>query len=193
MKKFILGAAFLAGLAACNKNGAEPTIDFGPAGGITARDAQARLSGQVDPTDWTSDAKWNATEIGLFSDLPFELNASTQSATFGFVAYPNAASKDLLLNCHKPDSVAIKMVVVDKRYSVIRSTTIPSNTQGVSVNYALNEIDFPKNQLYRIYYVLHHRHGFYSKGHGDFKVVEYQRPPGTAGRSLLFYLAYKIL
>jgi hypothetical protein len=165
----------LLGLLGCKDADTAPTIDFGPNGGITERDNYAYIVGETDPTDWTQDATWNSTELGLFSFLSVPLNgpgSSPSPTTTRFYAYPNPASREVVLNCSKPDSVTIQTVVVDRQYRILRKAGIPSLTASGAISYVLNEKDFPKNQLYRIYYVLYSKNRLYSKGHGDFKVVE---------------------
>ncbi|MFC7667452.1 hypothetical protein ACFQT0_08660 [Hymenobacter humi] len=79
-------------LLACSKSDSSPTINFGEGEGITYRSGNNMPAGPGDPTDWTSDATWNAQERALFPEINFDLNGTQQTALIGpGYAFPNPA------------------------------------------------------------------------------------------------------
>ncbi|SET80394.1 hypothetical protein [Hymenobacter actinosclerus] len=162
-------------LTACHKKDATPTIDFGPNGGITARDNTGYLQGSADPTDWTLDETWNQQEQDLFKDLGFNLNTPAVSGAAQasrILAWPNpVGAGQVSVNFESNSPVALSFVVVDARYQVV----LPLQTSPNLSPYHQYSLDvsgngFRQGKLYRLYYVLYDGKILHYKGHGDIKI-----------------------
>ena len=169
-------ALLLAGicLVSCTKKDATPTIDFGPNGGITRRNATSHIQGDPDPTDWTVDGNWNQQEQDLFKNLGLILNATPAPASTPIVfAWPNPveAGKFVFRLETLKTEVMLSYVMVNAKYQVViplQTTSTASRFWGFSFDVSSN--DFKKGQLYRLYYVMHDGKALFNKGHGDIKI-----------------------
>lgn len=184
MAKKLLLLLALAGLAtACHKDNEEPTIDFGPNNGFTMRTGSNLPAGQTDPTDWTHDATWNATEQGFFAGLGVALGGSPAqvgtwySSVYGnpvrggvgaaFTVLPTTGSQSSPV----PTTVRAQLVLVDARYKVLDTFDVPAG-KGTTVALAFPAAKYPAGNLYRMYYVVYEptQKTVYYRGHGDVKV-----------------------
>ena len=168
--KFLAPLFFVLALSACKKK--DPTIDFGPNGGISMRDHNNYPQSTPDPTDWTLDGAWNAQERGLFQDLGTDLNAAAQGTASNISAYPNPVGDgQTTFHFDAPTAVTCSFVVVDSKYQVV----VPLQTTATasrSFSFALDVSGstFQQGKLYRLYYVLRNGSSLYYKGHGDIKI-----------------------
>ncbi|MCC3154888.1 hypothetical protein Q3A66_10950 [Hymenobacter sp. BT770] len=162
--------------SSCSKKETEPTIDFGADEGITYRDASNMPNGPQDPTDWTSDATWNAQERALFPEINFDLNGPQQPALVGArQAFPNPAlagqANWTLQTQRGPGGGAatytLRVVFVNRKYQVLQRLE-PVNlilSQSYMFDYA--KMGAPAKEVFRIYYVVNNADGLVYKGHGD--------------------------
>jgi hypothetical protein len=184
MTKKLLVLLTLTSLAtACRKDKEQPTIDFGPKDGYSPRYGNNLPAGQDDPTDWTHDATWNATEQDLFSTLGVALGGSpTQVGTWYSSAYPNPVVAGGTGNftvlpttgsqsTTVPTTVRAQLVVVDTRYKVLNTFDVPAG-KGTTVALSFPTAKYPASNLYRVYYVVYEptQKTVYYRGHGDVKI-----------------------
>jgi hypothetical protein len=183
MSKKLLLLLALAGLAtACHKDNDEPTIDFGPNGGFTVRTASNIPNGQTDPTDWTSDPSWNATEQALFAKLNLPLTAPQLPAgTWETTAYANPSTRDNGCNISiwpKPNSTSlptgtprVSLVLVNASYQVELTTDQALTANSLTLALRLDPVKYSPPTLYRLYYVIYEPgKQVYYRGHGDVKL-----------------------
>ncbi|TGE19850.1 hypothetical protein [Hymenobacter elongatus] len=173
MRKTVLLLTLLLPLAfGCQKdNEAEPsTIDFGPGEGVTYRNANNVPMAYTDPSDWTADAQWNSREKALFS-LPVVVNLDgpQTGVTTDMSFYPNPISPDGV-GIFRPNLAiegTLRLIWVDKNYKVM-STNEQTLAKGTELAFQFPQTTFPKEQKYRLYYVLYKADGtLIYKGHGD--------------------------
>lgn len=182
MFKNLLALLLLAGLAtACHKDDQGPTIDFGPNGGFTVRTASNLPTGQLDPTDWTSDANWNATERALFAKLNLPLTAPQMAAgTWETTVYPNPSNRDngcTFSITPSPNSTTLptgntrmRMVIVNANYKIELEFDHELQANGLTVMPRLDPVKYSPPTLYRLYYVIYEPgKQVYYRGHGDLK------------------------
>ena len=177
---YVLVASTLA-LTACHKADDSPSIDFGANDGISNRDASGMKNGSQDPTDWTSDATWNAQERALFSELTngflsIDLEGVQQPSLFDYTyVYPNPATKARWQFQTKsvPGSLTVsyfvKAVLVDKHYQVISRLGPNSFPSGYAAELDYAQLGMHSGELYRLYYVCYNSNGLLYKGHGDIR------------------------
>ena len=172
MKKYLALLSTAALLSNCKSEDTIPQIDFGPNGGITARDNFNRPQGANDPTDWTLDATWNKQEQDLFKDLGVELNGPVTGTLSRISAYPNPVEAgQTVLQLESPTAVTCSFVVVNASYQeVLPLFTSPAADQSWAVSLDVSGTNFQQGNLYRIYYVLRKGTAVYYKGHGDIKI-----------------------
>ncbi len=164
-------------LAACHKKDAMPTIDFGPNGGITQRDASGKLFGTIDTTDWTADTKtWNKQEKALFN-LPVDVNAPysirTRPGEFGpNPCRVNSTAGFSLYNI--PFGATWELAFVDKNYKIVdRQKYGPFQVTDVRFPFEFPADKFTAGTTYRVYYVVYSTSSpassptLFLKGHGD--------------------------
>ncbi len=182
MSKKLLLLLALAGLAtACHKDNQEPTIDFGPNGGFTARDGANLRTGQIDPTDWTSDPSWNATERSLFAKLNLPLDAPQLAAgTWETTVYPNPSNRDVGCTFSitpNPSSTTlptgntrVSMVIVNATYKVELAFDHELQANSLMLMPRLDPVKYSPPTFYRLYYVIYEPgKQVYYRGHGDLK------------------------
>jgi len=156
----------------CEKDYTGPDIDFGPGEGITYRDAQGRVSGPQDPSDWTTDATWNEQELAYFNFPNFSINGPQQVAAIGTVgAYPNPAPAGKLtlrlrLSPAAPCPCQVYASLRSKRYTEA-DVFAATMAAGDSVQFAPKAYNFDQN--YRLYYLVTNATGLLYKGHGDLR------------------------
>ncbi|SHK32404.1 hypothetical protein [Hymenobacter psychrotolerans] len=167
--KFLTPIVFALALAACKKK--DPTIDFGPNGGISMRDASNYPKSTPDPTDWTLDGSWNAQERGLFQDLGLDLNAPATGTVSNLSAYPNpVGAGQTIFHFDAPTAVTCSFVVVDEKYQVVRPLQTATPNRSVRFSLDVSSNSFRQGKLYRLYYVFQEGNSLYYKGHGDIKI-----------------------
>lgn len=181
MKRLLLYSTLML-TTACAKKDTEPTIDFGPNGGFTMRDASNYPSSQKDPTDWTSDASWNDAEQHLFSNLNLSLTGQQLSAnTWEMSSYPNACSlaggcafiiRRGSNNAAVPSgTIRVNFVIVDAHYKPLSSSFDYDYSTFNGAALKFDPSKFAANNLYRLYYVIYSfNQQVYYRGHGDIKV-----------------------
>ncbi|MCB2407132.1 hypothetical protein [Hymenobacter lucidus] len=174
MKKSILALALLLPLAfGCKKdNDTEASIDFGAGEGVSYRDFSNRPMAFTDPTDWTSDGQWKDREKALFTfDVPVNLDGAQLGGVTNMSVYPNpiAPGSDGIFHFNSAHAGRAKLIWVDKNYHVLNSNDFAFTAGGsLQVKYEFQEATFPKEQKYRLYYVLYKADGtLIYKGHGD--------------------------
>jgi len=151
--------------------------------GITERDMEGVISGNIDKSDWKMDDIWNAREEQLFDTIPVKyangkaiaentirsgMNIIEESSCF---AYPIPAKSILMLRAQS-EGITFRFVVVDNSFHIFHSKNL--KIYG-TINLALNVSDrkvYKVNGIYRIYYKIEHDNGNVEKGHGDFKIIE---------------------
>ena len=182
MSKRLLILLALAGLAtACHKDDEEPTIDFGPNNGFTMRLGNNMLGAQIDPTDWTSDPNWNATEQALFAKLNLPLTAPQLPAgTWETTAYANPSTRDdgcSFMVTPNPRSTVlptgttrVNLVLVNANYQVELTSDQEIKASGLLLSMRLDPVKYSPPTLYRLYYVIYEPgKQVYYRGHGDVK------------------------
>ncbi|UYZ58953.1 hypothetical protein [Hymenobacter latericus] len=171
-------------LGACEK------IDFGDDDGITRTDAQGRTTGPTNGSEWTTDLVWSKQERELFKDLPFAIDGPNSQllSNARFLFYPNPAPRfanfaaDFQpLGRSRP---RIRYVLVDKRYRVMQTGTLRSESSVAGATNMLLDfalvLDGPKlekGKTYRLYYVMYNELdtgalGYLCKGHGDVQLAK---------------------
>jgi hypothetical protein len=182
-KKLLVLLSLTSLATACRKDDEEPTIDFGLNNGYSPRYGNNLPAGQDDPTDWTHDATWNATEQGFFSTLGVALGGSpAQIGTWYSSVYPNPVAAGgtgyftVLPTSGSqsptvPTTVRAQLVVVDAKYKVLDTFDAPAG-KAVTVVLAFPAAKYPADNLYRVYYVVYEptQKTVYYRGHGDVKV-----------------------
>ncbi|OWP64798.1 hypothetical protein CDA63_00085 [Hymenobacter amundsenii] len=179
-----LPALLLAGicLAACTKRDAAPTIDFGPNGGITQRDASGKLFGTIDTTDWTADTKnWNKQERALFT-LPLDVNAPYILRTIPGEFGPNPSRLNSTSGFSLygiPFNAMWELAFVDKNYKVVdRQKYGPFKVADVRFPFEFPADKFASGTTYRVYYVVYSTNSpassptLFLKGHGDISLIQ---------------------
>lgn len=176
MKRFLpfaaIGSLLLLAFQ-CEREYTGPDIDFGPGTGITARDAQGRLTAQPDASDWTSDATWNAQELSYFSFPTFAINGPQQpAAVLSTSAYPNPGPAGQLrwrlkLSPAAPCPCQVYASVRSKRYTEADIYLADNLAAADSVVFAPKAYNFDQN--YRLYYIVSNAAGLLYKGHGDLR------------------------
>ena len=156
----------------CEKAYTGPDIDFGPGEGITYRDAQGRPSGPQDPSDWTTDATWNAQELTYFNFPTFPINGAQQVGSVTAVgAYPNPGPAGKLtwrlrLSPAAPCPCQVYASLRSRRYTEV-DTFLATVAAGDSVAFSPKAYNFDQN--YRLYYVVSNANSLLYKGHGDLR------------------------
>lgn len=179
---YLLLFTALATLAACNKNDDSPAIDFGPNGGITERDANGKLAGTIDTTDWTADTRsWNKQERALFT-LSLDVNAPYTLRTIPGEFRPNPCRVNTTAGFSLygiPFNAMWELVFVDKNYKVIdRQKYGPFSVSDVRFPFEFPADRFTAGSTYRVYYVVYSTSSpasiptLFLKGHGDIRMVE---------------------
>ncbi|MBD2714491.1 hypothetical protein KBK19_05550 [Microvirga sp. STR05] len=167
--KFLAPLFFVLALSACKKK--DPTIDFGPNGGIAMRDHNNYPMSTPDPTDWTLDGAWNTQERGLFQDLGLDLNATATGTVSNLSTYPNPVEAGrAIFHFTTPIAVTCSFVVVDEKYQVVRPLQTSTASSGLSFSLDVSDSAFQQGKLYRLYYVFRNGSSLYYKGHGDVKI-----------------------
>lgn len=172
-------------LGACNKEATPaPAIDFGANEGYTGWDATRQLTSPTDLTDWTTDATWNSSELGLFDMYHLSFTQpQLPSNVWKLTAHPNPVvlgSRNQLTaqlgtpNLEIPASnLRIAYALVDARYTKLEWGMADSVKKqfGASISYHPSKCS--GNHLYRMYYVIFNTNDgtVYYKGHGDIKVT----------------------
>jgi hypothetical protein len=151
--------------------------------GITERDTEGLISGNIDKSDWKMDDIWNEREEQLFDTTTFKysnskaiaentnrsiMNMMEESRCF---AYPNPAKSVLILRAQS-EGITFRFVMVDNSFHIIYSGNQKIFT---SLSYSLNVSDrklFRVNNIYRVYYKIEYDNGNVEKGHGDVKIIE---------------------
>lgn len=141
--------------------------------GITERDIEGVLNGNVDDTDWRFDDVWNAKEESLFNEDNFITENSSQAESDNppanvykqCVAYPNPATSAFNLRIDT-GADTVRFVIVDKNYGIIHAKKI---SEGIMVWMfdVSSQSEFSSNSVYRVYYKLDYLDGTVEKGHGD--------------------------
>ena len=164
MRKPFLLLALLA-LASCKKD-----IDFGYQEGITYRDGSNLPAGPSDPTDWTSDATWNKPEQALFADLKLNLNGPQLAGIQSNSAYPNPVTTRFNWGLSGSlTNYSLRAALVDEQYKVRQRLAVDNKSQSTLLELDLAGLSLPKNQTYRLYYVVYTSGGLVYKGHGDLR------------------------
>ncbi len=166
-------------LIACKKE-VPSTLDFGPNGGITERNATGQLTGTVDASDWTHDDNWTNQEQALFGPL---FNAFPQGGTFGtstnwgvhddhhISLYSNPLVNQATFAYTLPKAGVRSVVVVDKNFTVVmpqRSASVPTGPQQITLDFI--QANLTTGETYRLYYVMHDSTDVLFRGHGDFRI-----------------------
>ncbi|TGE21968.1 hypothetical protein E5K00_17070 [Hymenobacter aquaticus] len=177
IRKTFLLLAFSVPLAfGCKKdNDTEATIDFGPGEGVAYRDAYNRPMGGGDNTDWGSDGTWRSREKDLFSDLSLNLDAAQAGGVSNMSIFPNPVVLDGEGTFHfnAPSEGRGKLVWVSKTYQVLDSQNIQFPKGETQFRLSFPAATFPKDQKYRLYYVLSKTDGsLLLKGHGDLLIYK---------------------
>lgn len=141
--------------------------------GITERDIEGVLNGNVDDTDWRFDDVWNAKEESLFNEVNFITEKSSQAEADNppanvytqCVAYPNPATSMFMFNLDS-DADTFRFVIVDKNYEIILAHKSLFGPCLWSISTS-DESSFKSGKIYRIYYKLNYQSGIVEKGHGD--------------------------
>ncbi|NVO31389.1 hypothetical protein [Hymenobacter lapidiphilus] len=155
-------------LTACHKKDAAPTIDFGPNGGITARDANGNLQSPADPTDWRMQGIWNKQEQDLFKSLSLNLNGNQEGGVKGIELYPNPATNATQLYIEHPgNATQFAHILVNQEYQVVRTLVINVAANG----YTFDLGRLKKEETYRLYYVFYSGNTLIEKGHGDIRMA----------------------
>ncbi|MCB2376129.1 hypothetical protein LGH70_00935 [Hymenobacter sp. BT635] len=150
---------------------AEPsTIDFGAGEGISYRNAMNYPMAYTDPTDWTSDKQWSSREKALFSfPVAVNLDQAPTGVTTNMSFYPNPVEPGGI-GMFRPNSTTegtLRLIWVDKNYKVV-STHEQALVKNMEMRFQFPETTFPREQKYRLYYVLYKADGtLIYKGHGD--------------------------
>lgn len=169
MKKTLLLLLIASTLFSCKKK-----IDFGPNEGIDYRDFNNN-PGPGDASDWTSDGTWNKQEKKLFDDLGINLNSTAQGGIREIFFYPNPIETQGNFGYAKTgtSSLTAKYVVVDRKYQVLQSGTLPSIVTGRNnIMLDFSGSKFESGEIYRMYYVFYQGSTLYYKGHGDIKMAD---------------------
>jgi hypothetical protein len=159
-------------LLGCNK------VDFGPDEGYTQRDANNNPTGSTDKTDWTSDQDWKKTERELFKDSGVDLGQSQLGGVGTLSLYPSPVAQTAGLviqpgpsrNPSTAPALHGKLVIVDKKYRTVYTTSIETRAGNVGNNYRLDLLPdkFKAGRMYRMYYIFYDdQNALYLKGHGD--------------------------
>ena len=164
----LLGSALVFGNCKIGNTPPPDTIYFGADEGISYRTDQNAVAGPQDPTDWTLDRNWIATEQSLFASLGLDLNGLPQGAASNISAYPNPATTAATFRYDTPDAVSCQVVVVGNTYQSYYMRNFPTPARNLVL--PLDLTAFPKGQRYRVYYVLYTGNSLYYKGHGDIKI-----------------------
>jgi hypothetical protein len=180
-KKLLVLLALASLAAACHKDDEEPTIDFGPNNGFTMRLGNNMPGTQIDPTDWTSDPNWNATEQALFAKLNLPLAAPQLAAgTWETTAYANPSNRDngcsFMVTPNRNSTslptgtTRISLVLVNAQYQVELTTDHELKANSLLLTMRLDPVKYSPPTLYRLYYVIYQPgKQVYYRGHGDVK------------------------
>lgn len=168
MKKHLLLLFAVGVISSCQKK-----IDFGPDEGVEYRDNVNRRQSQKDPSDWTLDGTWNKEEKKLFTNLEVDLNGPAQGGIQEISFYPNPVYEVAYFDYRKnaTSSFSGRCVIVNHKYKVLFSATMPNNSGGLSMP-IFGDSKFEKGKVYRMYYVFYEGSTLYYKGHGDIKMAD---------------------
>lgn len=141
--------------------------------GITERDIEGVLNGNVDDTDWRFDDVWNAKEESLFNEVNFITEKSSQAESDNppanvykqCVAYPNPATSVFMFDMNS-NADTVRFVIVDENFKIIlaHKSLFGTDSWGISTS---DQNSFKSGNIYRIYYKLDYQGGTVEKGHGD--------------------------
>jgi hypothetical protein len=170
MKKHLLLLFAVGVISSCQKK-----IDFGPDEGVEYRDNVNRRQQQQDPSDWTLDVAWNKQEKELFEDLGVDVDSPAQGGIQRISFFPNPVNPVYGVASFEYDKTAAstfsgKCIIVDRKYKVLFSATMPKNSGGLSLP-IFGDSKFEKGKIYRMYYVFYEGSTLYYKGHGDIKIA----------------------
>ncbi|WP_191906484.1 hypothetical protein [Hymenobacter baengnokdamensis] len=167
-------------LASCHKSSQSPSFDFGLGDGFSHRDSQNLPNGSQDPTDWTTDATWNAQEKALFSDLGISLDSPQQPDFIDYTAvYSNPATNATWLVQSKqaygavpPNFLAAAVIVRSNYQLVLRLPQRPASKGSLGFVFDYAKLGLQPGEMARLYYVLFDTSGLLYKGHGDIRFAQ---------------------
>jgi len=146
--------------------------------GITERDYEGYLVGNVDETDWRFDDVWIEKEENLFDSSNFKTTQGTAESDpnipdLGEVSssavFPNPANSvfNFMINSTADRT---NFVLVNRNYDII----LAKRQNGGNIHWQINVSDhnkFKVNDIYRIYYKLEYAVDSVERGHGDIKII----------------------
>jgi hypothetical protein len=129
--------------------------------------------GQVDPTDWTFDNNWMATETVLFeTPTATQLASTADTGTVSiFVAYPNPLTTVFNWGFKTTKPAFIQIIITDNFLTVKKRISFVTQVGTNNLSIQMPESEFVNNKNYRLYYAFYcANRGLYFKGHGDIAV-----------------------
>jgi hypothetical protein len=129
--------------------------------------------GQVDPTDWTKDENWMASETALLlTPTAAQLANTADTGTVSpYLAIPNPLVTQFNWSFNTTKPALVQMVITDNLLNVKWRQFVSSQVGNNSVNFSMPEGDYLTNRNYRLYYAFYcTARGLYYKGHGDVAV-----------------------
>jgi hypothetical protein len=151
--------------------------------GITERDTDGLIAGNIDKSDWKMDDIWTEREEHLFDTITIKyadneavgenlnrskMNLIEKSSCLG---YPNPVYSILILRIQSV-GITFRFVIVNSNYNIIDSGNQKVSTP-LSISLSVSDRkNYKLNDIYRVYYRIEHVNGNVEKGHGDFKIVE---------------------
>ncbi len=147
------------------------TID---ASAITSTDASGNVIGSTDPSDWATDAAWNATEESLFRMDPIDISYSMQATIEMKPGFANpVANRNIKFHFNSSAKTFLKIAIADvsANKKAFYALAVDSGYNVYNLNF--DPSVFKNNTNYRIYYAFATPlNGFYFKGHGDIKIQD---------------------
>lgn len=140
---------------------------------ITSTNLNGNSLGQVDPTDWTKDVNWMATESALLeTPTATQLSNIVDTGTVSvFVAFPNPMVSQFNWGFKTTKPALLQMVIVDNLLKVKWRQYFTTQTGSNVISILMPDADYLNNKNYRLYYAFYcSSKGLYYKGHGDLAV-----------------------
>ncbi len=147
--------------------------------GITERDADGALSGNVDPDDWNQKDNWDPTDMSYFPELD-TLNLNNEGITnetegSNWLAYPNPTSGEVYLeaaqlNKFNPELEfgILKIIDADGTVKLELDITNFSLHHESKFIFGLSTGGLFESGIHRVYYLYKFKDQDYIfKGHGD--------------------------
>jgi len=137
--------------------------------GITVRDEAGLLTGEVDTTDWNSDAAF-PDKVNTLLNFTDTLDYSyVYNSTISISAYPNPFENQFIFRVSSTENTLMKYIIVDESLKVYTKRAL-NLTYGNHTFSILTDNLLPANKYYRIYYAFYnYTKTAYYKGHGDLK------------------------